>query len=185
MIYYLVTDFIADRLMLVIAIYFLLITLLGKPEYKIHSFIIFASSILAFITLPEVPKGLSDIQYTAWSAKDCGLSVRWDGATGLILVMFSNIDKKAEKQALILVFAVVCHFVIIYDLIINSSWFTNLFYSFYGELIIVIGLLQMAVSWDAFNGTLNRISRFIDRFSSRSVDFTKSFLKQTKSEKKT
>ena len=75
--------------------------------------------------------------------------------------MFLVFDKTAWKQALLLAFATVCHGMIIYDLTIASSIFSLFFYSFYDELIITIGILQMMVSYDGFTTALSNIRKSI------------------------
>ena len=78
-------------------------------------------------------------------------AIKYDGATALIMTMLLTKDKSAWKQALILVFAVTCHFMILLHLITNSyvMWaISKPFYMIYDELIIMTVLLQIWVSRD-------------------------------------
>ena len=108
------------------------------------------------------------------------VSVLWDGATALILSMFLVFDKLAWKQALLLAFATLCHIMIIYDLTIASSIFSLFFYSFYDELIITIGILQMMVSYDGLITALGSIRKSI----SGAVSDIRSYSQRVSSPKK-
>ncbi len=77
--------------------------------------------------------------------------------------MFLAYDKVAWKQALLLAFAVLCHSMIIYDLTISSSLFSAFFYDFYDELIIMIGLLQMMVSYDGIVSAFSNLQKLLHR----------------------
>jgi len=93
------------------------------------------------------------------------VSVLWDGATALILAMFLVFDKVAWKQALLLAFATLCHIMIILQLTEAPSIFSLFFYSFYDELIIIVGILQMMVSHDGLITALGRLQDYIPRLT--------------------
>lgn len=76
---------------------------------------------------------------------------RIDGSIGLMLTMFLWVDKNASKHALLLAFAVLCHTMLLYDLTKDSNWFSLFFYNWYDELIILVCLLQITVSYNGFN----------------------------------
>ena len=137
------------------AAYFLFIFVLGGRQNRIHSAILFLSALLnVFFQLPE-STSLSEYIYNR------NVSLLWDGATALMLTGFLPFDKIAWKQALLLAFAVLCHSMIIYDLSIASSWFTLFFYSYYDELIITVGLLQMMVSYDGLIRALDNLQELL------------------------
>ncbi len=177
-----VLGIIGDYLNFPIAIYFLLIAILGDSRYKIHAFIICMFSMLAFITAPDIGDEILRASTKDEYIKDVGISVLWDGATALILTMFMVFDRVAWKQALLLAFAVLCHSMIIYDLTIVSSWFSFLFYNWYDELIIAVGLLQVGVSYNGFTTALSNLRELLLRtyhFFNRSYQ---SLFTQTKRE---
>jgi len=154
---------IGDYLSVVLASFFLFILLFSDKRYKIHSFIIFLSSILAYSALSGDTSQMARAVTLDEYIKDCEISVLWDGVTALILTMFLVFDKNAWKQALLLAFAVLCHSMIIYDLTIASSLMSNFFYSFYDELIILIGLLQIVASLNGYFNALRNVREFILR----------------------
>ena len=174
-----------DYLNFPIAIYFLLITILGDSRYKVHAFIICMFSMLAFFTAPDIGNEIVRASTKDEYIKDVGISVLWDGATALILTMFMVFDRVAWKQALLLAFAVLCHSMIIYDLTIASSIFSNVFYTWYDELIIAVGLLQMGVSYNGFTTALSNLQTLIPRFFLYSISSSKSLFTRKERETKT
>ena len=140
-----------------LAAYFLFILVFGGDKYRIHAAIIFISSILN--VLFPLPTSTNPAEYIY----NRSVAVLWDGVTGLILVMFLAFDRIAWKQALLLAFATTCHIMIIYDLTIASTWFSIFFYSYYDELIITIGILQIMVSYEGFTRSLSGIQDAILR----------------------
>lgn len=158
----------------VMAVYFFFIMLFGESKNRIHSAIIFLSSFLNMLFQHPESYDLQSYVYNR------NISILWDGVTALILTMFLVFDKVAWKHALLLAFAVMCHTMIIYDLTKNSSIISNFFYSFYDELIIMIGLLQMAVSYDGLIGALDKLQELLHRISFCSYNTYKSLFKQEK-----
>ena len=142
-----------------IAAYFLVILVFGGSNNRVHAAIIFSASFLSVVF--ELPESTNLDEYI----HNRNVFVLWDGATALILAMFLMFDKIAWKQALLLAFATVCHIMIIYDLTIASSIISLFFYSFYDELIITVGILQMMVSYDGFTTALGSIRKYISGIS--------------------
>ena len=138
---------VAGILVYPIAAWFLFIFIFSDSGYKYHSIIIALSSIINLLT-----NGLTkDFTYI----QDASISIIFDGVTGVIMVMFLGKDKLIPKQSLLLAFAAVCHFMIVYDLTVYSSVISNLFYIWYDELIIVVGLLQIGVAYNGFTTAYN------------------------------
>lgn len=81
----------------------------------------------------------------------------------IVMMQLLMIDKQAWKHTFILAFAALCHFMIIYDLTIHSSFTSNMFYTWYDELIIMVGLLQMAISKNGILTALGNSLEFISR----------------------
>lgn len=145
----------SGNLVYFIAAWFLFILIFSDERYRVHAFIIGLASIININT-----NGLVD-SFTY--VQDVSISILFDGATALILTMFLVFDKLAVKQSLLLAFAVLCHTMIIYDLTIASSIFSNFFYTWYDELIIVVGLLQMGVSYNGFITALSNLQKLLPR----------------------
>lgn len=137
----------------ILAAYFFIILIFGTENNRVHAAIIFWASLLNVMFI--LPESINLTEYI----HNRNVSVLWDGATALILSMFLIFDKTAWKQALLLAFATLCHIMIIYDLTIASSIFSLFFYSFYDELIITIGILQMMVSYDGITAALGNIRK--------------------------
>ena len=161
---------IAGNLVYVIAAWFLFLFIFSSREYKVHAFIISAASIINLST--------NDLVVNFTYEQDVSISILFDGVTAFILTMFLVFDKVAWKQALLLAFAVMCHIMIIYDLTIASSPFSNVFYSWYDELIIMVGLLQMGVSYNGMVDAIGRIQVFTFRDSVVTSDYSQSLSTQ-------
>lgn len=166
------------NLMHIIAVYFLFIFVFSEPRYRVHSAIIllFTSLNIYF----ELPVSNSIEEYIA----NRSINISWDGVTAVALTMCFAFDKLAVKQALLLAFAITCHTVIIYDLTIASSVFSNFFYTWYDELIIVVGLLQMGVSYNGFTTALSNLQKLLPRIVFYSHGVNKSLPIQEKRETK-
>lgn len=167
-----IINMIASNQMIIMAIFFLIILLFGKSEYKLHSLVIFASSILAYFSSYDATLILTDEQY----AKDLTVSIEWDGVTALIMTMFLSFDKKASKQAVLLAFAVSVHTVVLYEQNIHSLPISALIYYWYDELIITIGILQMMVSYNGFINAFSNLQGLLYRVVFCSNRLGKSFI---------
>ena len=148
------------------AVYFLFIVTLGGSSTRIHSAIIFTSCALNIMF--QLPIAENTEQYIF----NRQVFVLWDGITALILTMFLFFDRIAWKQALLLAFATLCHIMIIYDLTIASSAVSNFFYNWYDELIIMVGLTQMAISYNGIITALRNIREYLfrDNYHNRSCN---------------
>ena len=111
------------------------------------------------------------------------LSIDIDVITGLLMIPLLNIEKVAIKQATLLAFAVLCHTMILYDLTIASSLFSNFFYDFYDELIIIVSILQMVVSRDGIYTAIRRAQGFIYGVWFRRLHSIKNIRLQARAEK--
>ncbi len=130
------------------AVYFLFIILFGNKGEKPHAVIIFLSCLLN-IAIP-----LKESIDLSTYISNRSVYILLDGATALALTMFMMFDKTAWKQALLLSFATLCHIMIILSLKNHHAGF---FYTWYDELIIAVGLLQMMVSYDGFINALSNL----------------------------
>ena len=143
---------IAVLLMPCMAIYFFIILCFGSGK-RCHSFFILLSCIIGM----QIPIA-TDYSFEEF-IKGINISVLIDGLTALSLSMILFLDKLAFKHVILLSFATITHIMVIYDTTIESSYFSLFFYSYYDELIITIGLLQMAVSYDGLRGACVNLYR--------------------------
>jgi len=136
------------------AAYFLFITVFGSRDVKTHAVIIFLSSIIVVFS----PLGPSFDAASYIEKKE--VYILNDGVAALILTMFLYVDKTAWKQALLLAFATLCHIMIILSI---KQAHAGFFYTWYDELIIAVGLLQMMVSYDGFINALSNLQGLLLR----------------------
>lgn len=142
--------FMAGNSSLLLAFYFLIITIFNDRVRRVHSFIICVFSFVGYLLPPTTNNTIQEF------ISKCQVSMLLDGGTALVLGMFLVFDRLAWRQALILAFATTCHIMVILHLINNSS--TGLvFYNWYDELIILIGLIQMAISYEGITNALSNI----------------------------
>lgn len=165
-------------LMYVIAVYFFFILAFGGSKYRVHSAII-----LFFTTLNvffELPASNNLHEYISNRA----INIAWDGLTGLVMVMFLYLDRLLVKQSFLLVFAITCHCMIIYDLTITSTWLSYFFYNFYDELIISVGLLQMGISYNGFMAAYTKLLSRTQSFNFWTVNYYNHLRKNLPARKK-
>ena len=143
-----------DALIKTMAVYFLFIFIFGNKESKYHSAIIFISCFIVIVFPLEAAtnKEAYIIKREIYSY--------YDGGTALILTMLLRKDKAAWKHALILAFATLCHIMIILSLINQKAGF---FYNWYSELILMVGILQMMVSYDGITGAFSNLQELLLR----------------------
>ena len=157
--------------------YFLFLTVFGDIRVKISSFIVFLSSLFIIITasyeFSEVSRYVNDDAFT----DDVWISVLWDGATGLILIMFLLYDENAWKQALLLAFATIWHTVVLLYLTTDSILLKDsivLIYIWYDEFIILVSLLQLWVSRDGMADAIRRVETYNYRNCNSVNDYSRS-----------
>jgi len=142
----------------IIALYFGIIWVLGDSETRVHSSIVCVSGILSICLAPE------DSTTTAGYIYNINISLLWDGLTALFLTIFFAFDKTAWRQAALLILAVITHMMVVHALSGHVTPTSRFFYSFYDELIILVGLLQVAVSYDGFVNALNNVQYLLRRW---------------------
>ena len=144
----------------VMVVYFLFIAVLGDRSTKLHSIIIFIYCAV-FILFP-LESATTNQEHISNKIN----YLMYEGATALILSMFLNKDKVAWKHASILCFAMVCHIMIILHLSTGSYYvwaISKVFYSYYKELILTIGILQMMVSHDGLISAFSNLQELLLR----------------------
>ena len=100
--------------------------------------------------------------------KQVNTSMLIEGAAGLVMIYFLFFDRLVKYHAVILAFAVMCHIMVYCHIQEDPEWIQAItygFYTFYDELIILIGLMQMAVSYNGFTTALGNVQDYILRSS--------------------
>jgi len=146
------------------------VLLFSNKNYFLCSIIILLASLLNIVTL-DILKLTDQLGYI----EEVGILLKIDGCIAFILTTLYFKDKLAFKMSLLLAFSVCCHTMIIYDLTVHSSFVSNLFYAWYDELIITVGLLQMVISSDGITSALRNIREHLLRISFYSWCYSKSF----------
>ena len=158
------------------------ITSIDKFFERISIPVLFLFSLLNITWLGEIPYAkFSQAYINEWLLRKEFL-ILLDGAAALILTMFLMYDRNAWKQSLILVFAVLCHTMVLYDYKVSQSVMSGFFYIWYDELIIMTALLQMAASYDGFIDAFRYIRLLLSRrfFYSHSANKNTSTLEKRK-----
>jgi len=154
----------------IVAPWFLFIIVFGDIKYLPHAAILFfmASANILFVDVFGMVDPLSYVESKY-------LLMWYDILIAIFMIALLKIDKQAWKHSLILAFAALCHLMIIYDLTIHSSFVSNVFYTWYDELIIMVGILQMVISSDGITSALSNGKGFILRVSFYTWCYSKSF----------
>lgn len=156
----------------VLTFYFLFLTLFGDIRVKISSFVIFTSSLFIMITASYDFSVIGNLVSEDAFIADVGISILWDGITALILVMFIRYDDYVVRQASLLAFATTCQIMVLLYLTTTdpiTKSITVLFYTWYDELIILVGLLQLLVAKNGMVDAIRRVEVYIRR-NSNSID---------------
>jgi len=146
---------IAENLSYIMLVWFLFILATNVKEQRYSSLIL---SVYWFSYCFIFYNGLFD-QFEYLEVTE--LIINIDGAFALIMSLVFMLDKKSVRLACILIFAVLCHVVLIYHLTISSSFITKAFYIWYDELIITAAILQLWVSRDGMAKGLDNVFRFL------------------------
>jgi len=136
------------------------ILLFSNKNYFYCSLVILTASLVNIILVDVL-----DLTGPMTYIQEKGVLIKIDGLTAIILTALYYKDKLALNMSLLLAFSVLCHTMLIYDLTVYSSFVSNLFYLYYDELIITIGILQMVISSDGITGALRNIRDYISRIS--------------------
>ena len=153
-----------------VGVWFLFTVVFGDIKYLPHSAILFlmATVNILFVDVFGMVDALSYVESKY-------LLMWYDILIAIFMIALLKIDTQAWKHAFILAFAALCHFMIIYDLTIHSSFVSNVFYTWYDELIIMVGILQMVISSDGITSALRNAKGFILRISFYSWCYSKSY----------
>lgn len=142
----------------IVAPWFGFIIVFGDIKYFPHAAILFLMA-LANILVVDIYGMVESLSYV----ESKYLFMWYDILIAVLMIVLLMIDKQAWKHTLILAFAALCHFMIIYDLTIHSSFASNIFYTWYDELIITVGILQMVISHDGLYNALRNARKLILR----------------------
>ena len=138
----------------VMLVYFLFILLFADKSKKAHAAIIFLACFIPVC----FPLSVSvDVNHYIEKKE---IYVMYDGAFALMLTAFMRLDKTAWKQALLLAFASLCHIMIILSI---KNAHAGFFYTWYDELIIAVGILQMMVSYDGLISAFSNLQELLLR----------------------
>ena len=148
----------AITLMGVMSIYFFIIFCFGTG-YRTHSFIILVSCLIG-LSIPDIKGDVTEV-----FIRHVNTSILLEGVTAFSLAMVLFLDKLAWKQALLLAFATICHIMVLYNISVSSSFISLFFYNFYDELIILIGISQMAISYNGIITALRNLREHLSGFS--------------------
>jgi hypothetical protein len=152
-----------------VAPWFLFIIVFGDNKYLPHATILFlmATINILFVDIFGMTNPLTYVEEKV-------LLMWYDILIGMFMIALLMIDKQAWKHALILAFAALCHYMIIYDLTVYSSFVSNVFYNWYDELIITVGVIQMVISHNGLISALRNIREYILRISFYCWHYSKS-----------
>lgn len=133
--------------------FFFIILLFGERSLRSCSLVIFTSCALNLLSDNALDLSLSPIEIEQSFIYYCNVAILWDSACALLLITSKLFNQESGKQALLLCFAVLCHIMVAYGL-------NSFFRSWYVELILIIGLLQMLVAYHGFRAASIELWKF-------------------------
>lgn len=157
--------------------FFFILLFFGERVYRSCSLVIFTSCVLNLMTDSGYPVGSSneekEVLFIYWT----NISILWDSLCVFLLITSKLFNQNSGKQALLLSFAVLCHIMVAYDII-------TFFRTWYVELIVFVGILQMMVVKDGFISAFLGIRKFIRGISSYIGRFSESLLEREKAKER-
>lgn len=131
-------------------------------ENRKVNLVIFAMYTTNILLLNKINLDVNSTEYFFAYIESVKFLVFIDVFFGLVMYAINknNLTKYLWKQWGLLAFVVTCHFMILWDLSISQSWLTGKFYTYYDELIIIVGLLQVLVSRDGILTAIGRLQKF-------------------------
>ena len=187
--YLIFIDLVARTVAIVLAIYFIFILLSGDSKYKRHALVLVVYSAIYYF-MPSLDQ--TSLTYKESYMQDVNVSMLIEGAAGYAMLCCLPFDRLAKFHALTLAFAVLTHCMVYCYLKESPEWIQTIaygFHAFYDELIILVGLLQMAVSYNgiitAYNNALRKLQSLVLRNKLYSSYLRKGLLSRKKREIKT
>jgi hypothetical protein len=163
-------------------VWFFLVSLSGKGERV--NLVIFFMYVVNITYIDKINLDINSPEYLLAYIEVERFLVGVDVFFGLVMYALNKdaFTKYAWKQWSLLAFVVTCHFMILWDLSISQSWLTGKFYTYFDELIIIAGLLQMWVSRDGILTAISRLQKFDYGFFVRAIRGGKLLFKRKKRE---
>ena len=136
------------------------ILLFSNKNYFMCSAVILSVSLLNIIAIDVM--GLTE---SMTFIEEVGLLIKVDGVTAVLIMALCDKERLADTMLCLLAFSISCHTMIIYDLIVVETGLTSFVYAWYNELIMSIGIIQMAICRNGINSALRNIRHYILRLS--------------------
>ena len=133
----------------------------SKGEQKIN-LVIFIMYLVNTWWFQPIPYDYLSTEYRDQYIANKEFLVLIDVFFGLLMlgVSMNKLNTYLAKQYAILSFAVLCHCMLLWDKTISQSFITGFFYTYYDELIIIVGILQVWVSRGGILGVIGRLQDF-------------------------
>ncbi len=163
---------IVKALISTVALWFFIILILSGFKYKLSSLVLFIFGVINILWVgrPEFFNNTGTYYENYFAKKE--FLIMFDGACALILSMISRYDKLAQRQSLIICFAILCHTMILLDYKLSIALYsqahplrivTGFFYNWYDELIIIMFLSQMWASYEGIFSALRNVQILLSR----------------------
>lgn len=167
---------IAVNLSYLLLVWFFIISTFGKSRDFTVSLVLFVLwGLYCFIFFFELFRPLSYIE-------TLNTIILIDSSFALSCTMILKLSPSAWKHSLLLCFATLCHCMVLLSL---KHEYASIFYLWYDELIILIGLLQMVISYNGFTTALRNIQGLLYRRNADSNSVSSGLPPQKKRKVKT
>ena len=137
----------------IIALMFVFTATFGNSEYRHGAIVVFIFSLVNIMLAPFM-RGLDYVQALE-------VLIKIDAITVLFLCLSYKFNKFSMQQAVLVAFATICHAMLLYELTISSNYISDLFYSYYDELIILVGVLQIMAARNGIISAYTRIREYL------------------------
>lgn len=161
----------------------LFLVIFGDAKY-FYSSVIIASAVFINLLLVDAPYIKEFISWMGYVEKR-ELWLRLSGLAAILLSLIPVHRDIALKHSLILIFAVLCHFGIIWELTKTSNFASYFVYEYYKQLIYSVGIMQMLVTLNGFTRAFIGILDALSNVVFRRFRFHQSYLLHQRSKGKT
>lgn len=137
----------------IIALLFVFIAGFASSKYRHGAIVVFIFSSINIMLTPL----MQSLEYVA----ALEILIKIDAITVLFLCLSCKSNKFSIQQAILLTFATVCHAMLLYELTISSNYISDLFYNYYDELIILVGILQIMAARNGIISAYTRVREYL------------------------
>ena len=145
---------------MIVCAFFVFILLFGESRDRVHSFLVFVFSMAGWLS-PSITADYGTAQYVQQFEISRSISVLVLCFAAASFIPALALDKKAWMHASVFVVLILIEASVVHKLTAPHHVISNFLYIWYDEALIIISLIQISISYDAFSSSLRRVQDHI------------------------